>query len=202
MSLSVDGTLALTSSRHGAVRLWDLRSTEKGPLARYKGHANSTSSFLRCGFGPREGVVLSGSDDGAIHCWDTASGKTLAVLRGHGLPPNSGLGGGGSGGVYAGEMGGVGGGNDADSFFGTGEGGGGSWGFSSLSDHGSSSSSSSGGGGSSGGYYGGSGGGGFGIGIGSVGGGSACYRALWSPRQGLLASCGEDGTVRTWCFGL
>mmetsp|Transcript_12265 Transcript_12265/g.14808 ORF Transcript_12265/g.14808 Transcript_12265/m.14808 type:complete len:631 (+) Transcript_12265:56-1948(+) len=82
MRLSRDGSLALTSSRHGAIRLWDLRSTAK-PLIRYKGHQNSASSFLRCSFGVRESVVMSGSDDGSIHIWDTASGKPLSILEGH-----------------------------------------------------------------------------------------------------------------------
>jgi COMPASS component SWD3 len=82
MRLSSDGSLVLTSSRHGAVRLWDLRSTAK-PLVRYKGHQNSASSFIRCCFGAKESVVLSGSDDGAIRMWDTATGAPLTTLKGH-----------------------------------------------------------------------------------------------------------------------
>lgn len=103
----------LTSTRHGAVRLWDLRRAD-APLVRYKGHQNSASSFLRCSFGARESVVLSGSDDWALHVWETASGRPLSTLAGH---P-----------------------------------------------------------------------------------GGPAYRALWSAKQGLLASCGEDGTVRTWAY--
>ena len=113
MALSADGTLVLTSTRHGAVRLWDLRHADK-PLVRYKGHQNSANSFVRCGFGARESVVLSGSDDGTLHVWEAASGRPLSTLEGH---P-----------------------------------------------------------------------------------GGASYRALWSAKQGLLASCGEDGTVRTWSY--
>jgi len=113
MALSADGTLVLTSTRHGAVRLWDLRHADK-PLVRYKGHQNSAHSFLRCGFGARESVVLSGSDDGTLHVWEAASGRPLSTLEGHPGGPS--------------------------------------------------------------------------------------YRALWSAKQGLLASCGEDGTVRTWSY--
>ena len=85
MCLSGDGRLVLTSSRHGPVRLWDLRSASK-PLVRYTGHQNSGSSFVRCAFGAREGVVLSGSDDGTVRVWETASGEALGVL-GHGGSP-------------------------------------------------------------------------------------------------------------------
>ena len=85
MCLSGDGRLVLTSSRHGPVRLWDLRSASK-PLVRYTGHQNSGSSFVRCAFGAREGVVLSGSDDGTVRVWETASGEALDVL-GHGGSP-------------------------------------------------------------------------------------------------------------------
>jgi hypothetical protein len=113
MALSADGTLVLTSTRHGAVKLWDLRRADK-PLVRYKGHQNSASSFLRCGFGARESVVLSGSDDGTLHVWEAASGRPLSTLIGHPGGPS--------------------------------------------------------------------------------------YRALWSAKQSLLASCGEDGTVRTWSY--
>ena len=28
----------------------------------------------------------------------------------------------------------------------------------------------------------------------------ASYRAVWHARQGLLVSCGDDGTVRTWNY--
>lgn len=82
MRMNSDGSLVLTSSRHGAVRLWDLRATAK-PLVRYKGHQNSASSFIRCSFGAKESVVLSGSDDGAIHMWDAATGASLSALSGH-----------------------------------------------------------------------------------------------------------------------
>lgn len=82
MRLSSDGSLVLTSSRHGAVRLWDLRATAK-PLVRYKGHQNSASSFIRCSFGAKESIVMSGSDDGRIHLWDSSSGRPLSVLEGH-----------------------------------------------------------------------------------------------------------------------
>lgn len=72
----------MTSSRHGAIRLWDLRNGSK-PVVRYTGHLNSASSFIRCGFGAKETCVLSGSDDGAIHVWDAISGRPIKVLEGH-----------------------------------------------------------------------------------------------------------------------
>jgi WD40 repeat protein len=112
LCLGGDGRLVLTSSRHGPVRLWDLRQSAK-PLVRYAGHQNAAASFVRCGFGAKESSVVSGSDDGTVRVWDTATGDPLATLRGHG--------------------------------------------------------------------------------------GSPVHRALWCARQGLLASCAEDGSVKTWC---
>ena len=152
--LSGDGTLLLTSSRHGPIKLWDLRRADRalvrphrrrrcppapatifpcntlpaataaphpapksrlcGDQVRYTGHQNSASSFIRCGFGARESVVVSGSDDGKVHIWESGSGRVLSTLPGH---P-----------------------------------------------------------------------------------GRAVYRGVWSPKQGLLATCGEDGAVRTWCY--
>ena len=72
----------LTSSRHGAIRLWDLRNGAT-PVMRYTGHLNSASSFVRCGFGAGETCVLSGSDDGALHIWDAVSGRPIRTLEGH-----------------------------------------------------------------------------------------------------------------------
>mmetsp|Transcript_19279 Transcript_19279/g.43704 ORF Transcript_19279/g.43704 Transcript_19279/m.43704 type:complete len:194 (-) Transcript_19279:193-774(-) len=129
LCLSRDGTKCLTTSRHGAVKLWDLRSAGK-PLARYKGHQNSKGSFVRCGFGPREAVVVSGSDDGRIHLWETHTTKPVSTLPSSMSP----IGGGG---------------------------------FT---------------GGSSGGHA----------------SGACVYRALWCAKQSLLATCAEDGSVRTW----
>uniref|UniRef100_A0A7S2SNE6 CTLH domain-containing protein n=1 Tax=Rhizochromulina marina TaxID=1034831 RepID=A0A7S2SNE6_9STRA len=112
LALSSDGTLLLTSTRHGSIRLWDLRTTDR-PIQRYAGHRNSVSSFIRCDFAAADSVVVSGSDDGAVHVWETATGEPYTTLLAHRAP---------------------------------------------------------------------------------------VYRAAWSPRQGLLASCSQDGEALLWAW--
>eukprot|EP00611_Tribonema_gayanum_P023950 TRINITY_DN514_c0_g1_i1.p1 TRINITY_DN514_c0_g1~~TRINITY_DN514_c0_g1_i1.p1 ORF type:complete len:358 (-),score=94.31 TRINITY_DN514_c0_g1_i1:266-1306(-) len=112
VQVSRDGLYLLTSSRHGSVRLWDLRiGSDERPLQRFRGHQNTSSSFLRATFAAEESLILGGSDCGALHVWDRKNGDLMQKLKGHS---------------------------------------------------------------------------------------GAAYRGTWSDKQSMAASCGEDGTVRTW----
>ena len=71
----------LTSSRHGPIRLWDLRNER--PVLRYSGHRNTANSFLRARFAVGDSVVVSGSDDGSLHVWQARTGEAQEQLRGH-----------------------------------------------------------------------------------------------------------------------
>ncbi|CAN0287497.1 unnamed protein product, partial [Discosporangium mesarthrocarpum] len=71
VELTHDGMYLLASSRHGPVRLWDVRMER--PLLRYKGHQNTSSSFLRATLGGDEELVLGGSDDKKLYIWDRRS---------------------------------------------------------------------------------------------------------------------------------
>ncbi|CAM9749826.1 unnamed protein product [Ascophyllum nodosum] len=81
VDLTVDGMYLLASSRHGPVRTWDVRMGR--PLLRYKGHQNTTSSFLRATFGAEEQLVLGGSDDGNLYVWHHRGTQLLHALPGH-----------------------------------------------------------------------------------------------------------------------
>lgn len=81
VQMSRDGINLLTSSRHGPLRLWDVR--QERPLVRYKGHQNTSSSFLRATFGAEESLVIGGSDCGRLHVWDRKTGKLVQKLEGH-----------------------------------------------------------------------------------------------------------------------
>eukprot|EP00903_Cladosiphon_okamuranus_P005849 g5788.t2 len=109
VDMTMDGMYLLASSRHGPVRTWDVRMGR--PLLRYKGHQNTSSSFLRASLGAEEGLVFGGSEDCKVYVWHRRETQLLHALSGH---------------------------------------------------------------------------------TGTV------YRGTWSAEQGLLASCSEDGTVRTW----
>ncbi|CBJ33816.1 conserved unknown protein [Ectocarpus siliculosus] len=67
VDLTMDGMYLLASSRHGPVRTWDVRMGR--PLLRYKGHQNTSSSFLRATLGAEEGLVFGGSDDCKVYVW-------------------------------------------------------------------------------------------------------------------------------------
>ncbi|CAM9652501.1 unnamed protein product, partial [Scytosiphon promiscuus] len=67
VDLTTDGMYLLASSRHGPVRKWDVRMGR--PLLRYKGHQNTSSSFLRASLGAEEGLVFGGSDDSKVYVW-------------------------------------------------------------------------------------------------------------------------------------
>eukprot|EP00752_Nemacystus_decipiens_P018196 g16325.t1 len=81
VDMTMDGMYLLASSRHGPVRTWDVRMGR--PLLRYKGHQNTSSSFLRASLGAEEGLVFGGSEDGKVYIWHRRETQLLHALSGH-----------------------------------------------------------------------------------------------------------------------
>ena len=63
------------------MRLWDVRAAR--PLRAFKGHQNTSKSFVRARFGPGRDLVVSGSEDGCVCLWDLTSAEMVHRLRGH-----------------------------------------------------------------------------------------------------------------------
>ena len=83
------GELALSASRDGTMRLWDLVTGET--LRVYKGHS---SRVYRAAFSPAPleikgtayatgQLALSASEDKTLRLWDVTTGETLRVFEGH-----------------------------------------------------------------------------------------------------------------------
>jgi len=76
--LGPDGKyFALSLERENAVRLYEVASGHQTLLA---GHRDFVSGLA---FSPDDQVLATGSMDGTIRLWETATGKSLAVLPGH-----------------------------------------------------------------------------------------------------------------------
>lgn len=71
-------TILLSSSKDNSNRLWDMRMTRA--LCRFKGHQNTSKNFVRCAFGPKESVVVGGSEDGLVYIWDVATTDVMRKL--------------------------------------------------------------------------------------------------------------------------
>jgi COMPASS component SWD3 len=84
VSTNAAGTLMLTSSKDNSNRLWDMRQCK--PLRRYKKHQNTSRNFVRVGFGPRERLVVGGSEDGFVYLWDTDTQDVVTKLGPAGGP--------------------------------------------------------------------------------------------------------------------
>ena len=90
VQLTSSGLYLLSGSKNNSNRLWDMRMSstvttfeEDKPVKRFKGHQNTAKNFIRARFGPRESLVLGGSEDGKVHVWDVATGNLLERLPGH-----------------------------------------------------------------------------------------------------------------------
>jgi WD40 repeat protein len=86
LAVSADGTTALYSRTGGSlaepfpVVLWDL--TAEKEVRRFLGHKRFVSGAA---FGPGEGQVLSGSEDGVLKCWDVDRAREVwSYESGHG----------------------------------------------------------------------------------------------------------------------
>jgi len=76
VAFSPDGKQALTGSRDGTAKLWDLSGKE---LRAFAGHAEGVSSVA---FSPDGKQALTGSEDGTAKLWDL-SGRELQAFVGH-----------------------------------------------------------------------------------------------------------------------
>jgi len=68
----------LTASRDNAHRLWDMRTMRL--LSRLTGHENTFRSFVRVAFGAEDTFAISGSEDGSLCVWNTATKKLCSRL--------------------------------------------------------------------------------------------------------------------------
>ncbi|GLA68758.1 WD domain protein [Aspergillus tubingensis] len=87
VKFSPNGKYVLAWTLDDCVRLWDY--VEGRCIKTYQGHGNKKYS-LQGGFGvygerggPRYAFVVSGSEDGAVLCWDVVSKQVLQRLEGH-----------------------------------------------------------------------------------------------------------------------
>ncbi|KJE94136.1 WD-repeat protein [Capsaspora owczarzaki ATCC 30864] len=78
---SSSGSQLVVAFKDNSNRLFDLRMMR--PVRRFRGHQNTSKSFIRAGFGPTQDLIASGSEEGSIHIWDLKSGNVLQRLEGH-----------------------------------------------------------------------------------------------------------------------
>lgn len=78
VEINESGSLMVSSSKDNSNRLWDIRLTKA--VKRFKGHQNTSKNFVRSGFGPREDVVIGGSEDGRVYIWDVESSEVVQTL--------------------------------------------------------------------------------------------------------------------------
>ncbi|KAK0569266.1 hypothetical protein OC861_001081 [Tilletia horrida] len=79
--LNSSGLHLLTSSKDNSNRLWDMRMLR--PLQRFKGHQNTAKNFVRASFA-HTSLVVGGSEDGQVYMWEEESSEVLQTLSGHG----------------------------------------------------------------------------------------------------------------------
>jgi COMPASS component SWD2 len=81
LKFSPDGKHMLLSTTSNAVFLVDAFS---GDLKQtYTSFSNSANMSIEASFSPDGQFVLSGSDNGTIHLWETLTGKRVSIWRGH-----------------------------------------------------------------------------------------------------------------------
>jgi WD40 repeat protein len=73
--MSGDGTRALSGSRDGMLRLWDLDTG--WTLRTLEGHADRVWAVAMSGDGTR---AVSGSEDKTLKVWDLATGRVVATF--------------------------------------------------------------------------------------------------------------------------
>ena len=76
-----DGTRLATSHADNVIRIWEIArkgTDEEKPILELKGHSKPVRSLR---YTPRDGkLLLSGSEDGAVRVWDSASGRATRTL--------------------------------------------------------------------------------------------------------------------------
>ena len=85
LQMSKTGDRLLSCSKDNLNRLWDIRKLENtnqqsSVQQKFKGHQNAYKNFIRCKFGSKERVVISGSEDGFVYIWDTLTGQLIHKL--------------------------------------------------------------------------------------------------------------------------
>ena len=84
VAISPDGNYAVTGSRDGRARLWDLNTSE---LIRVV--ANHPGGVVGLAFSPDGRTILSGGNDYLTRLWDTSTGALLHTYKGYGSGINS-----------------------------------------------------------------------------------------------------------------
>jgi WD40 repeat protein len=78
VAFSPNGQLALSSSRDGTIKLWNLKTAHE--IHTFKGHS---SSVLTAIFSPDGRTILSGGEDNTLKLWDIKTGLELKTFKGH-----------------------------------------------------------------------------------------------------------------------
>lgn len=77
LSQTGDGNALLVSTLDGTIRLMDKGNGQL--LQSYRGHANTEYRIRSC-LGMGDGVVVSGSEDGAVYAWDMLEGNVMEKM--------------------------------------------------------------------------------------------------------------------------
>ncbi len=81
MKFSNDGKFVLLSTTSNVIFLLDAFTGDV--VQTYTSFSNNSGAILEASLSPDGQFVLSGSDDGTVHIWDTLSGREIAVWKGH-----------------------------------------------------------------------------------------------------------------------
>jgi COMPASS component SWD2 len=84
MKFSNDGKHILLSTTSNLIFLLDAFTGETRQV--FTSFSNSSLAILEASFSPDGQFVLSGSDDGSIHVWETVTGREVTVWKGHAGP--------------------------------------------------------------------------------------------------------------------
>ncbi|MDZ4669903.1 MAG: TIR domain-containing protein [Phototrophicales bacterium] len=83
IALSKDGQMMASGADNGIARVWDLKNSEQ--TMTFAGHLSNDARFRAVVgvYGRDDLTVLSGSYDGTLRLWATATGLTIQEFRGH-----------------------------------------------------------------------------------------------------------------------
>jgi len=87
IKFSYHGKYLLLSTNKNAIFLIDAFDGTK--VQEYTSFSNKDALSFEACFSPNAQYILSGSDDGTIHIWESLSGKEVAVLEGSSTPATS-----------------------------------------------------------------------------------------------------------------